>query len=129
MRGRPHVSRTLATIIVFLVAAFTYPGAVATSMLVALTPAPSGSSPAPSGALPWLHVEHPSGAVPYIADDKGRMVLLHGVTPQGLIDFYSSTDPSRVDLRSGPGRKMETGASTLRQTRTSPPCPRAGACA
>jgi endoglycosylceramidase len=80
-----------------LIAALTYPGAVALSMIVRATPPPTVSSPGPEGALPWLHVEHPTGAVPYIADDMGRMVLLHGATPQGLIDFYSSADPSRID--------------------------------
>jgi hypothetical protein len=92
-----NLGRAIAAIIVFLVAAFTYPGAVATSMVVALIPPPTLSVPAPRGWLPWLHVEHPSGTVPYIADDQGRMVLLHGITPQGLIDFYSTTDPSRSD--------------------------------
>ena len=86
-----------AGLVVLLIAALTYPGAVALSMIVRLTPPPTVSSPGPSGALPWLHVEHPSGTVPYIADDQGRMVLLHGATPQGLIDFYSSADTSRID--------------------------------
>jgi endoglycosylceramidase len=96
MKARRYVARAIGAIVVLLVAVFTYPGAVATSILVALTPPPTLSSPAPPGTLPWLHVEHPSGAVPYIADDKGRMVLLRGMTPQGLIDFYSTADPSLV---------------------------------
>jgi endoglycosylceramidase len=87
------IRRSLLALLVVLVAALTYPGAVATSMVVALTPAPPATSP-PAGALPWLHVEHPKGGLPYIADDRGRMVLLRGAIPQGLIDFYSSTDPS-----------------------------------
>ena len=32
--------------------------------------------------------------MPYIADDRGRMVLLHGAIPQGLIDFWSSSNPN-----------------------------------
>ena len=79
-----------------VVAAFTYPGAVAVSIVTGLTPAPAASSP-PHGALPWLHVEHPSGGQPYVADDRGRMVLLHGAIAQGLIDFYSSANPSLID--------------------------------
>ena len=66
-------------------------------MVTRLTPPPSIAPPASTGALPWLHVAHPSGGDPYIADDKGRMVLLHGAIPQGLIDFYSTADLSRTD--------------------------------
>ncbi len=87
------IRRSLLGLLVVVIAAFTYPGAVATSMVVALTPAPAASNP-PPGALPWLHVEHPKGGLPYVADDRGRMVLLHGAIAQGLIDFYSSADPS-----------------------------------
>lgn len=87
------IKRSLLALLIVLVAALTYPGAVATSMVVALTPPPAAARP-PAGGLPWLHVEHPANALPYIADDRGRMVLLHGATPQGLIDFYSSADPT-----------------------------------
>ena len=88
--------RLAVGLLVLVVAVFTYPGSVAISMVIGLTPAPAASSPKP-GALPWLHVEHPSGGQPYIADDRGRMVLLHGAIAQGLIDFWSSADPSVVD--------------------------------
>ncbi len=87
------IQRTLLALLIVLVAALTFPGAVATSMMVALTPAPAAARP-PAGALPWLHVEHPKGGLPYIADDLGRAVMLHGAIAQGLIDFYSSADPS-----------------------------------
>jgi endoglycosylceramidase len=87
---------TAGAITVFLLAALTYPGALVTSAVIALTSAPAAPSP-PPGVLPWLHVEHPKGAAPYIADDRRRMVLLHGAIAQGLIDFYSSADPSRAD--------------------------------
>ena len=90
-----YVPRMAAGLLVLVVAAFTYPGAVAVSIVTGLTPAPAASSQ-PPGVLPWLHVEHPSGGQPYIADDKGRMVLLHGAIAQGLIDFYSSADPSNA---------------------------------
>src|SRR5207253_4242490 len=42
----------------------------------------------------WLHVEHPPGQTPYVADSQGRRVLLHGAIPAGLIDFWSGTDPN-----------------------------------
>ena len=90
-------SGIVAAILVLVVAAFTYPGAVLVSMIVRLTPRPTFSSPPPPGALPWLHVEHPGTGLPYIADDKARLVLLHGAIPQGLIDFYSTADSSRID--------------------------------
>ena len=45
------------------------------------------------GASPgWLHVAHPAGRTPYIADEQGRMVLLRGVVAAGLIDYWSGTD-------------------------------------
>jgi endoglycosylceramidase len=90
------VSRAVAAIVVLLVAAFTYPGAIAVSLVIGVTPAPRASPP-PPGVLPWLHVEHPNEGMPFIADDRGRMVLLHGAIAQGLIDFYSNADLSRAD--------------------------------
>jgi endoglycosylceramidase len=93
MTARRVLSRAIPVIALLLIAAFTYPGVVATSLVVGLTRAPATSSP-PPGVLPWLHVEHPNGGQPYIADDKGRLVLLHGAIAQGLIDFYSSADKS-----------------------------------
>ena len=87
--------RYVALALVVVVAAFTYPGAGALSMIIRLTPPPTPSSPAPQGALPWLHVQHPADGVPYIADDRGRMVLLHGAIPASLIDFWSGTSQSR----------------------------------
>jgi endoglycosylceramidase len=96
MRPGRLVARAVPVIIVSVVAAFTYPGAIAVSLVIGMTPAPQASPP-PQGTLPWLHVEHPLGALPFIADDRGRMVLLHGAIPQGLIDFYSNADLSRID--------------------------------
>ena len=90
------MARAVAAIVVFVVATFTYPGAIAVSLMIGVTPAPRASEPTP-GLLPWLHVEHPDGGMPFIADDRGRMVLLHGAIAQGLIDFYSNADLSRTD--------------------------------
>ncbi len=80
-------ARMATVMLVFVVAAFTYPGALVVSMAVRLTPSPTASSPAPAGALPWLHVAHPQGGRSYIADGRGRMVLLHGAVPAALLDF------------------------------------------
>lgn len=87
--------RAAAVLLVALFAICTYPGADLVSLAIRLTPAPSLSSPAPAGPLPWLHVAHPPSGTPFIADDQGRMVLLHGVTPASLVDYWSGTDPSR----------------------------------
>src|SRR5207253_2502170 len=40
---------------------------------------------------------HPAGARPYSADPEGRLVLLHGAIPGGLIDFWSGTDPTKPE--------------------------------
>jgi len=96
VRARRYAWRAAATLFVVLFAAVTYPGAVLVSMIVRLTPPPA-SSAGPQGALPWLHVAHPKDGTPYIADEQGRMVLLHGAIPGGLIDFWSKTDPLRAD--------------------------------
>ena len=79
-----------AALLVFVFAAFTYPGALAVSMLARIAPPPTASQPAPAGVMPWLHVEHPEGRLPYIADDRGRLVLLHGAVPADVLDFGPS---------------------------------------
>ena len=81
------IARVIAAVIILLVAATTYPGAVAVSMAVRLTPPPVIASPAPPGQLAWLHVEHRQGVAPYISDDQGRLVLLHGAAPASLLEF------------------------------------------
>jgi endoglycosylceramidase len=80
------IGRVLIVVLVVVVAAFTYPGALLASMATLATPAPAPSRP-PEGALPWLHVAHPSGATPYIADEQGRLVLLHGAIPASLVQY------------------------------------------
>ena len=90
------VARLVAILVVLGLGALTYPGSIAVSMVVALKAAPP-IPPAPKGSMPWLHVAHPQGGVPYIADDSGRMVLLHGAIAQGLIDFYSIADRSLAE--------------------------------
>ena len=62
-------------------------------------PGARSDSSGPAGALPWLHVEHPAHGLPYIADDRRRMVLLHGAIPAGLIDFWTGTARSQPDTQ------------------------------
>jgi len=83
-----------------LIAAFTYPGAVAVSMIARLTPLPAVASPGTPGSLPWLHVEHPQNGRPYIADDSARLVLLHGAVPADLLDFGSKSGADAPPLYS-----------------------------
>ncbi len=81
------IVRGLIGVVILLVAATTYPGAIAVSMAVRMTPPPILASSPPSGQMPWLHVEHRQGMAPYISDDQGRLVLLHGAVPASLLDF------------------------------------------
>lgn len=91
---RRTVARWIAVAVTVVIAAFTYPGAILTSLVVHLTPQLKNSAfPVTPGGLDWLHVEHPPGQTPFIADQEGRTVLLHGAIPAGLIDFWSGTDP------------------------------------
>jgi endoglycosylceramidase len=83
--------RLAAALVVVLVAALTYPGALVVSMIVRITPPAAAPMPAPAGALPWLHVEHPREGRPYIADEQGRLVLFHGAVPADLLDFGASS--------------------------------------
>ena len=92
-----NLGRLAVIALVAVFAAITYPGAVLVSMVVRLTPPPGVSSPAPGGAVPWLHVAHPDAGQPYIADDAGRLVLLHGAVPAGLLDFWTGADKSQAD--------------------------------
>jgi endoglycosylceramidase len=88
----------LATLVVFVaIAVVAYPGADLISLVIRLTPAPVATHTAAQGPLAWLHVDHPQGGTPFIADEQGRMVLLHGAIPGGLIDFWSGTDPSKTN--------------------------------
>ena len=80
-------------VLVIALAAFTYPGAVAVSIVIARSAKTTASSPGPPGVLPWLHVEHPAGDLPFIADDQNRMVLFHGAVPADLLDFGNSARP------------------------------------
>jgi endoglycosylceramidase len=86
------IGRVVIVLLVALVAAVTYPGALLVSMATLVTPAPAPRA-APAGTMSWLHVAHPSHGTPFIADDKGRMVLLHGAIPASLIEFGPGSQP------------------------------------
>jgi len=86
------IARAIVAGLILVVAVLTYPGAMLVSLATRLTPPPAAGA-GPPGALPWLHVEHPAGGRPYIADDQGRLVILHGVTPAGLLEFGPTTSP------------------------------------
>jgi endoglycosylceramidase len=84
------IARVLLVALALVIATCTYPGALVESMVVRLSPSSAATSAAPSGAMPWLHVEHPAHGTPYIADEQGRMVLLHGAIPASLLEFGAS---------------------------------------
>jgi endoglycosylceramidase len=86
------IRRAALGLLILAVATLTYPGALLTSLATRATPAPTASS-GPSGALAWLHVAHPAGGRPFIADDQGRLVLLHGAIPASLLEFGPGRGP------------------------------------
>jgi endoglycosylceramidase len=75
---------------VILLAIVSYPGADLVALSIRLAPQSAAPTPA-GGALEWLHVAHPHGATPFIADPEGRRVELRGTVVAGLIDFWSGT--------------------------------------
>jgi endoglycosylceramidase len=68
------------------------------------------SKTARGSALSWLHVEHPQGGRPYIADEAGRYRILRGTVAAGLIDFFSG--PDRTNRRPPPFHPIEPAAYT-----------------
>lgn len=89
---RVVIARVIVGALVIVLAVVTYPGALLVSMATLVTPSPSAPA-APGSAQPWLHVAHPRGSPPYIADEQNRMVLLHGATPASLLEFGPGTAP------------------------------------
>ena len=112
-------SLVAAVLLVLIVAAMTYPGAVLVAMVTRLTPPPAIALPASPGALPWLHVDHPGGPdIPYIANPQGRRVILRGVVAAGLVDYWTGTDlnvqaPVVIRMK---GNNEERGKEMLRQS-------------
>jgi endoglycosylceramidase len=62
----------------------------------------------PGGTMGWLHVEHPAGGVPYLADAAGSGVTLRGVVAAGLVDYWSGTN--RSDLTPPPHWPIDPAA-------------------
>ena len=89
------IARLVVALVILLVAAITYPGALLVSLATRVTPY-STQGAGPRGELAWLHVEHPSGGAPYIADDQNRLVLLHGAIPASLLEF-GNAPPNPID--------------------------------
>lgn len=89
--------RITVAVVILAVALCTYPGAVVAALATRLTAAPQAQA-APAEGLPWLHVEHPTNGRPFIADDQGRLVLLHAIIPAGLIDYWTGRDQSQPNV-------------------------------
>lgn len=88
--ARRHPARLVATLV------------VAATLLGACRIPLAGAAPARSHALSGVHVAHPPGGAPYLADAAGHAVLLRGVNDNSLVQ-YSSTfaetvPPSRADF-------------------------------
>jgi endoglycosylceramidase len=83
------IARVLLIALVVVVAVATYPGTLIESAIVKLSSPRADRSQVSPGLL-WLHVEHPGQGVPYIADEQGRSVLLHGAIPASLLEFGAS---------------------------------------
>jgi len=83
------IARAVIAAVIFVISVITYPGALLVSLATRITPPPTNIR-GPAGALPWLHVVHPTGALPYIADEQGRMVIIHAATPASLLEFGGS---------------------------------------
>jgi hypothetical protein len=78
--------------LVTLLAIVGYPGADLVGLATRLAKPPTAVTPAAAGTgLPWLHVEHPRGGTPFIADASGRRVVLRGTVAAGLVDYWSGT--------------------------------------
>jgi endoglycosylceramidase len=95
---RRTLGRLPGALLVVLLAIVSYPGADLVALATRLAPQPAGAQTAPGGALEWLHVEHPHGGTPYIADPEGRRVELRGTVAAGLVDYWSGTQ----DINSEP---------------------------
>jgi endoglycosylceramidase len=99
--------RTIAGALALALASVTaVPGATLTDWSTAARP--RVAAPGRPGVLPWLHVEHPGGGRPYIADPQGRAVVLRGVVSGGLADYWSGTDPT--DQRPAPRHPIDPAA-------------------
>ncbi len=85
------IGRGALAVLVIAVATLTYPGAAAVALATRFSVTPT--SPGGGGDTSWLHVEHPAGQIPFIADAFGRKVILHGAIPASLVEFGGSSAP------------------------------------
>jgi hypothetical protein len=86
------IARLVIGLLVVVIGASTYPGELIVSLATRIAPqAPATAGR--EGAMPWLHVAHPSGGRPYIADEQDRLVLLHGAIPASLLEFGPGSGP------------------------------------
>lgn len=90
MGGRRVIARGTLALLVIAVATLTYPGAITAALATRFSVTSSGPG---GGDTSWLHVEHPAGGLPFIADSFGRKVILHGAIPASLIEFGGSSAP------------------------------------
>jgi hypothetical protein len=81
-------------LILLALAVVSYPGADLAAWAIHPDDAPPQAA---AGALPWLHVAHPAGALPFIADPLGRQVILRGAVVAGLVDWWAGSDPNQTD--------------------------------
>jgi endoglycosylceramidase len=83
--------------VVVLAASAGYPGADLVALDSGIRQAPSSGASAPAApGLPWLHVAHPAGGAPFVADPQGRQVILRGAVAAGLVDWWSGVDPTTL---------------------------------
>jgi hypothetical protein len=109
MRERRRGARLVGAALLAGLVVTGLPGAAATGWAAGLRArAAAPDRPAAGGSLPWLHVAHPAGGRPFIADAAGRLVILRGVTSGGLVDYWSGTDPA--DLRPPPRFPVDPAA-------------------
>jgi endoglycosylceramidase len=87
--------RAAVVLVLVALATASYPGADLAAWAIRPDDAPAQAAPA--GPLPWLHVAHPAGGLPFIADPQGRQVILRGAVDAGLVDWWSGTDPNQAD--------------------------------
>jgi endoglycosylceramidase len=100
----------LAGALVLLAAALTYPGADVVALAAGAGAARAGAQATgdqPTSRQPgagWLHVAHPAGQAPFIADARGRRVTLRGAAVAGLVDYWSAPPPGtgRTDSAAPP---------------------------
>ena len=101
------IGRAVLVVAIVVVSAITYPGALLVSLATRVAPF-SDTGKGPTGALPWLHVDHPAAGAPFIADDQGRMVLLHGSIPASLLEFGNAS-PNPIDPAGYAGGQCPAG--------------------